>query len=266
MGAQLNEPIAARHTEPVQSVDRAMQVLEAFARRGGLTLRETADATGLPRGTVYRLLQTLVHGGYLRREADNNRYWVAPRALLLSAGFREEDWVTQIAQPILNALAHDVQWPMRLMTLEGGMMRTRAVTDPQSPFAEPRVSAGASTDILRATPGWTMLAFSSPRRREVLLASVGVTEDQVVDGMVLRVRLAQIREEGFAFIGAPTFPYAAVSTPVLANGECIGIINMGYYRRALKMPELRSHYIPLLQLASQDIGQAYSEQRPATIS
>lgn len=259
----MQDPPGRRKTATIQSVVRALTILEAFGPTGGLTLREAAEASGVPRGTTYRMLETLVEAGYLSRSPDNNRYWMRSRALLLAAGFREEDWVTESAEPALAALAAQIQWPIRLITLEGMVMRVRAATDLQSPFAEPRVFTGSRYDLLRGTYGWVVLAFASKRRLQALLSSLDVTLDEIVHGRTLGSRLDQIRDEGFAYIGAPEFPYAAASVPVLAGRDCIGALNMGFYRRAIAQDALRDHYVPLLAGAAHTIGAAYRAARPA---
>lgn len=53
----------------VQSVERAFALLEAMSRRDrGSGVTELADDSGLSPSTIHRLLQTLVSGGYVRRE------------------------------------------------------------------------------------------------------------------------------------------------------------------------------------------------------
>ncbi|MEU8271929.1 helix-turn-helix domain-containing protein, partial [Sphaerisporangium sp. NPDC049002] len=55
----------------VQSVDRALDVLEALADQGGEAgLSEIAARTGLPYGTIHRLLRSLLARGYVRQESD----------------------------------------------------------------------------------------------------------------------------------------------------------------------------------------------------
>lgn len=50
----------------MQSVDRALRILEAIRDHGGRrTLSELAAETGLPAATVHRLLRTLVARGYI---------------------------------------------------------------------------------------------------------------------------------------------------------------------------------------------------------
>ena len=55
----------------VQSVERALGLLELLARAGGRAgRRELAERSGLPLGTVHRLLSTLAATGHVRQDGD----------------------------------------------------------------------------------------------------------------------------------------------------------------------------------------------------
>ena len=50
-------------SSPVQPVLRTLQVLEALNRKPASTLANLQDATGLPKPTLVRLLDTLIAAG-----------------------------------------------------------------------------------------------------------------------------------------------------------------------------------------------------------
>jgi DNA-binding IclR family transcriptional regulator len=54
-----------------QSIERAMSVLDCFVGRTALTLTQVADRTGLPVSTTHRIMQALLRGGFLDREAED---------------------------------------------------------------------------------------------------------------------------------------------------------------------------------------------------
>jgi IclR family transcriptional regulator, acetate operon repressor len=67
----------------VQSLDRALNLLELLADAGGsLRLAELEAATGLPLPTVHRLIKSLEHNGYVRQE-PSKRYALGPRLIRL---------------------------------------------------------------------------------------------------------------------------------------------------------------------------------------
>ncbi|GAA3426929.1 allantoin degradation transcriptional regulator AllR [Streptosporangium nondiastaticum] len=101
----------------VQSVDRALDVLEALAERGGeATLSEIAAGTGLPYGTIHRLLRALVDRGYVRQ--DEGRRYALGGALLRLSGVAER-MVGTWAQPYLAKLVELSGETANLAVLEG---------------------------------------------------------------------------------------------------------------------------------------------------
>lgn len=52
----------------IGSVQRALRLLEAMSAEGGVTAKRLARLTGIPLPTVYHLLRTLSHEGYVQRE------------------------------------------------------------------------------------------------------------------------------------------------------------------------------------------------------
>ena len=67
----------------VQSLDRALDVLEALGAAGELGVSEIASRTGLVVSTAHRLLATLVARGYVAQNPANGRYMLAYKVLEL---------------------------------------------------------------------------------------------------------------------------------------------------------------------------------------
>lgn len=77
--------------KPVQSVQRALTLLEAIARRQeGVSLKELAVGVGCSSAATYHLVQTLVDAGYVRRLETPPRYVLGDRLMLL-AGNQKQD-------------------------------------------------------------------------------------------------------------------------------------------------------------------------------
>jgi DNA-binding IclR family transcriptional regulator len=67
----------------VQSVERALEILEFLSRSGGdLGVSEIGEATDLAAGTVHRLLFTLTAQGYVRRDERTRRYDLGFKSLI----------------------------------------------------------------------------------------------------------------------------------------------------------------------------------------
>ncbi|WP_404823980.1 IclR family transcriptional regulator [Nonomuraea gerenzanensis] len=101
----------------MQSVERALDVLEALAEHGGEAgLSEIAARTGLPYGTIHRLLQTLLARGYVRQESDR-RY--ALGGGLVRLGGIAQSMVGEWAQPYLTRMVELSGETANLAVLEG---------------------------------------------------------------------------------------------------------------------------------------------------
>lgn len=113
------DPGAGRSPAPgrVQSVDRALDVLEALAGAGRPSgVAEVAAHTGLPQGTVHRLLQSLQQRGYVRREASRKYSLGASTVRLADAAQRS---LVRSARPYLAELVELSGETANLAVLEG---------------------------------------------------------------------------------------------------------------------------------------------------
>lgn len=86
----------------VQSVGRALDVLEALAHAGRpLGVGEVSELTGLPQGTAHRLLGSLHERGYVRR-AGSRKYSLGASAVRLADGAQRA--LARTARPYLAEL------------------------------------------------------------------------------------------------------------------------------------------------------------------
>ena len=86
----------------MRSLERGLAVLAAINRRKLPSVVELARDTRLPRPTVYRLLETLSRAGFVTRTSPHDRYCLAARVRTLSDGFVEDDWIAEIAAPLMK--------------------------------------------------------------------------------------------------------------------------------------------------------------------
>lgn len=79
MGTEQTQNDSAHHGAPhsaptlIGSVQRALRLVEAMYAEDGATAKRLARITGIPLPTVYHLLRTLTHEGYVRREGGTFR-------------------------------------------------------------------------------------------------------------------------------------------------------------------------------------------------
>jgi len=110
--------VSAKST--VQSLAKGFRVLEAFSDdREDLTLSEVAAHTGLDAGTTYRLLNTLVDIGYIRRDDRTKRFSLTLKVLDLGFHAIGRRDLRNAARPALRRLVETFGEAASFAVLEG---------------------------------------------------------------------------------------------------------------------------------------------------
>ena len=91
----------------VQSVDRALTILEVLARRGEVGVTEVAAELGVHKSTAFRLVSTLESHGLVEQTADRGKYRLGIGLLRLAGATTARLDVVQESRPICKALAAD---------------------------------------------------------------------------------------------------------------------------------------------------------------
>ena len=73
--------------EPVTAILRGLAVLETIAAKGPVAIKDLHAATGLPKSTLVRLIETLIHAGYVYSTGSEPLYALSARSLTLAGGF-----------------------------------------------------------------------------------------------------------------------------------------------------------------------------------
>lgn len=112
-------PVDAPRRGGVQSVERALDLLEALSHGGPKGVSELVRATGLPLGTVHRLLTTLIERDYVRQDTER-KYAVGGATLgLADAG---EQSLAALGRPYLARLTALTGESCNLAVLQGQEM------------------------------------------------------------------------------------------------------------------------------------------------
>ncbi len=182
----------------VQSLHRALDVLEAFAAAGGTaSLSDIAGACGLPLPTVHRLAATLADRGYLRRLPDR-RYCLGSR--LVPLGTQAHGLLGDRALPVLRRLAEVTGESANLAVLSSGHAEyvSRALgRHTMRIFTE----VGNRVSLHCTGVGKAILAVLPPPRDSELIAAAPLTAHTpttITDPEALHAEIALIRQRGYA--------------------------------------------------------------------
>ncbi len=91
----------------IQSVDRAMVVLEAVAAAEGIALSQLAEDLEMPPATLYRMLSTLALHGMTEFDEAAQLWHVGAGAFSVGSAFLRRTSVVERSRPILRALMQD---------------------------------------------------------------------------------------------------------------------------------------------------------------
>ena len=98
----------------------ALAILQHLGRqRGPVSAASVAEALGLPRSSVYRLLGALQEQGFALHYPQSRRYGIGVAAFELSAGYSRQAPLTRLGGPVLAGLVDRVGESGHLATLHG---------------------------------------------------------------------------------------------------------------------------------------------------
>lgn len=202
-GARPSRSRSAR-SEPgsVQSVDRALGLLEALARSGGgASLTDLADETRLNISTCHHLLATLAKWGYVAKVPGSRSYALGARVLHLSQSFLRQVDLPRRAQPVLDELSRATGETVHLAVLQGDSVVTVAKCEARHAVRVDTGPVGAAEAAHATATGKAMLAWLPEEQMRRILAAHGMarfTAATIVDVDALIEELRHVRRNGFA--------------------------------------------------------------------
>lgn len=105
----------------VKSAARTVDLLEVLAARGDrpARLQELADGLGVPRSSMYALLQTLIARGWVRTDVTGSLYGIGIHALLTGTSYLDSDPRVRAVRPYLDEASEAVGETIHLGRLDG---------------------------------------------------------------------------------------------------------------------------------------------------
>jgi IclR family transcriptional regulator, mhp operon transcriptional activator len=236
------------------------------AEGGWSDIRNLSAETGLHRTTVRRLLETLIADGLVRRSASDDSYRLTLEVRALSEGFTDDEWISQVATPVLGELLQQVVWPSDLTTLDGDAMVIRETTHRFSPLSFHRAMVRVRLPLLTTASGRAYLAFCpDEERRQLLQVLAGspataamVRNKPFIDRMIETARAAGFATNVSEWLQEPKI--AALAVPIFGAGQVMGCLNVVFLKRAMSIEQAQLNYLPYLRAAAEKISR---EMTPA---
>jgi IclR family acetate operon transcriptional repressor len=187
-----------RHS--IQSVDRALFLLETIAEAGGeATLTDLATRTGLNISTCHHLLATLIQRGFAAKVPGRRLYALGARIMYLSHACLQVD-LPRRAQPYIEAINRATGETVHLAALQGDQVVTLAVREARHAVRVDtgrigKLEAPHATSVGKAILAW----LPEDEMRRILAGGMTrFTDNTITEFPALLEALRIVRRNGYA--------------------------------------------------------------------
>ncbi|MEV4109180.1 IclR family transcriptional regulator [Nonomuraea sp. NPDC049695] len=176
----------------VQSVDRAIAILEILARDGATRVTDLAAELDVHKSTAFRLLAALEHGGLVEQSGDRGRYRLGFGVVRLAGAATAQLDLSRESRPVCLRLAEEVGETVNIaVPQDGDAVNISQVRGPAAISGHNWV--GQRTPSHATSSGKVLLAFGALRLPAELARYTPRTITSP-DGLGLE----EIRERGWA--------------------------------------------------------------------
>jgi IclR family transcriptional regulator, mhp operon transcriptional activator len=271
LGRAMPKTTANRRSTDIQSVMRVLSVIEVLNQDSVTSVDVAYRLTGLPKPTLSRILGTLVTAGYVTQVSRRDGYALTERILRLSAGFRYNDAIVDIARPPFEAFTLKHKWQLTIATLDTDAMLVRYNTRHISPFAPHVRFLNRRLHVPACAVGRAYLAYCSQAEREVILSFLRSTDngaisapyDRRIDDMI-----EAVRGKTYATVERrPDDSSRSFAIPILSKttGAAVAAIAMSYYSSALTESQATGRYLEELYGIADQIASALHEMGESAV-
>ena len=213
----------------VQSVDRALSVLEILAAQGEAGVTEVAAELGVHKSTAFRLVAALENRGFVEQLADRGKYRLGFGVVRLAGAAATQLDIARQGRLICETLAADLEETVNIAILDGD--RAVNVSQARGPAALSTHNwVGQGTPLHATSSGKVLLAHAPDAVRKGVLSRElpRFTAATITGPELLQQDLDRIVEQGW---GTTVEEYEvglnAVAAPVRgADGDVIAALSV----------------------------------------
>lgn len=252
------DAVRGRDREPalVQSVDRALTVLEILAKRGVAGVTEIAAELGVHKSTASRLVSVLESRGFVEQLSDRGKYRLGYGIARLGSALTRHRDLAHEGRVACEALAADTGETVNLAILDGGRVINISEVRGAGAVAV-QTWVGQSTPAHATSSGKVLLAHEPRLDVEALLGPdlQRYTQHTITDAAVLARELDTVRQRGWASsVEEYELGLNALAAPVRDHdGTVVAAISVAGPSFRLTRDDLPSA-VPRLLQAADDFG------------
>lgn len=247
-------------------LEKSLAIVELLVDHpAGMPVSAIATATDQPASGVHRTLQELARLGYVRQLQAQGDYVLTIKLPAMGLGFIGRAGITDVTQPIIDALAADSGELVRLSVIDGDRLTWVAVAQGATRGLryDPGQEQGVVVHLASSAGGKAWLSTMSDEEALLLVGAQGLTRQADGQGQnaprslgLLIEQLAEARARGYATaVDSYIAGMAAMAVPVRYRGDgpvlgCLSIAGPAVRMNAERMTQLA----PRLHRAAAELG------------
>ena len=236
MSTKPPEPASARIDGDTPNL-RLFALLEVIAQRDApFTQQAIVDEVGLPKPTVYRMLQQLEGAGLLQRDGNGRHYSAGQRLRRLAENLLLNSSTHGARHAVLRQLVDSLGESCNLTAFAAGEVLYLDRVETAAPLRF-YLHPGSRVPAHCSATGKLFLSQMSPAQRRRLLSAVPLerfTQNTLTDPDALEREIEQVRQQGYAFDNEEFLPGLLCLGVLVPAGD--GLSNMGL---AIQAPVMR---------------------------
>jgi len=251
----------------VQSLHRGLLVIRTFdAEHPAMTLSEVAARARLSRAAARRLLLTLEHLGYVRRDA--RQFALTPRILDLGYSYLSSLNAAELAQPIMEQVSRHVDESCSLAVLDGhDVVYVQRVAVRK--IMAINLGIGVRLPAFCTSMGRVLLGGLDELAFERWLRSLkpqAVTRFTLMDKADVRAAVERARAQGYAYVEQELQEgLCSLAVPVRdSGGRIIAAVNVSMAFRVGARSHAVSQVLPALRQGAAEIERSIAS-RPLSL-
>jgi len=194
-----DDSLESKQPESVAAVLKTFGLLQALADRSETGISDLSVRLAMPKATVYRFLQTMMTLGYVRQEADSERYGLTMKVFELGTKALQYPELVELAKNPMQMLADKTGETVHLGTLiDSEIIYVHKV--------DSRHMLGMYSKVGRRAPlhctaiGEVLMAWEHPERRALIWQGADFKryrDKTIVEPAAFQQELERVKAQGF---------------------------------------------------------------------
>lgn len=261
---------SARSSPDIRSLARGLGILRLLGQAPSHGFLDLQRASGLPKATLARVLQTLEHEGWASRRLVDGQYRLSGKAPKPDAMNAARARLSELAMEPLRQMHRKILWPSDISICDGTKMVILESNRTNGPLSINRQVMGLYPRMLWSAAGRAYMATCPPQERARILANLAASthkEDaQVADGVWLRGILRETRKQGYGLRAAgyaspdQQFPgqLGALAVPICAQERVVAALSLVWVLSMVTQVQVVAAHEKLLRATANEIGAAFA--------